>query len=538
MTEFFWPILYWTKQQIFTHRQIPLWNNLHLAGTPLISDPQAPIFYPFNIFALFLPLDTFYLLSFIFHLALGALGMYLTSKFAFKFSKKTSIILSLLWALSPKFFAYLEAGHVGLIYSFAWIPFIILFSLRLRPILLSVSLSLLYYSHLPTFLIVGLATTAIMLRKKAFLPLAIAGIITFALTAPSLIPQLKFQKYSTRYLAIQDKDVYPKWTSVAEAAKAVIIPNMDTEKAITFGFIPTILAILGFLKLKKGYKLLIATFAGLVGLIILNNASPIYPLLLKQNWYLILRVSTRFWILVIPLTLYLIGKTIDKNKVLYFLAIFGIMESIYWGITYFQKPINKNPNLAPKEVYEFLSSDPEIFRVYCLNRCLSQKEAAIYNLELLDGYSTIQQKNFNQHAWQLTGTYWNYYSLSIPPFGADVSNPDIKSLGEYNVKYIIAPQELKTKNLELKTKIKDFYIYENKLSVPRDYEIYTPNHIRLRTTDYSLRQGQIVIPEVYNPGWAAYLNGNEKVPVQETPSALRAINVKSDTKYIDLKYQP
>lgn len=539
LTEFFWPILYWTKEQILKHHQIPLWNNFHLSGTPLVSDPQAPIFYPLNILALFLPLDLFYLISFILHFIFGAIGMYLTSKTAFKFSKSTSLILAFLWALTPKFFASLEAGHVGLVYSFAWIPFIILFSLKRRIVLLSMSLSLLYFSHLPTFLIVGIGTALILLWKKFFLPLIIVGVLTFGLTAVSLVPQIKFQKYSTRYLLIHDKDIYPKWTSKIEAVKAIFIPNMETEKAISLGIIPAFLAVSGFLKLRKKQKILVAAGTFAIGLIMLNNASPIYPWLLKQNWYLLLRVSTRFWLLILPLIIYLIGKAVDKNKFFYFLSILGILESIYWGTIYLQKPIKKNPNLAPREVYEYLAKDKSLFRVYCLNRCLSQKEAAIYNLELLGGYSTIQQKNFNQQAWQLTGAYWDYYTLSIPPFAADTSHPDIKSLGEYNVKYIIAPNELKTENLKLRTKIQNFYIYESNLSVPRNYEIYTPNFIRVHVpSSYFLHHTSYIIPEIYSPGWRAYLNGIEEVPVQETPNSLRAVTIKPETKFVDFKFKP
>lgn len=537
LSEFFWPILYWTKEQILKNHQIPLWNNLHLAGTPLVSDPQAPIFYPLNVFALIMPIDAFFILSFVLHIALAAVGMYFCSKNAFKFSKRTSVILALLWALTPKFFASLEAGHVGLIYSFAWIPFIALAALTVRPILLGFTLTLLYYSHLPTFLIIGAAIAAILVWKKALIPLAVAGVITFSLTAVSLLPQIEFQKYSTRYLLLQNREVYPKWSSTFEAAKATVVPNMDTEKAIGLGILPGVLAFLGFLKLKKTIKWLYGSIAVMVGLIVLNNASPIYSLLIKQDWYVLLRVSTRFWILIIPLALYLIGSVLEKSKLLYFLAVLGIAESMYWGVAYFKKPINKSPNLAPKEVYEFLSKDKSLFRVYCLTRCISQKDAAIYSLELLDGYSTIQQVNFYKHMWQLTGAYWNYYTLALPPLGADTARPDIKSLGEYNVKYIITTKELKNKDLILKQKIVDYYVYENKLSVPRNYKIYTPNFIRVRVPPI-IHNSSFIIPEIYNPNWRAYLNGKEKVPVQETPNALRAVDIKPNTEFVDLRYEP
>lgn len=535
MTEFFWPIVYWTKEQILKNHQIPLWNNLHLAGTPLVSDPQAPIFYPLNIFTLIMPLDFFFAFSFLVHIALAGVGMYFCSKLAFKFSPKISLLLAFLYALSPKIFAYLEAGHVGLVYSFAWIPFIVLGTVSLRPILLGISLSLLYYSHLPTFLIVVFPITAFLLWKRKFKTLAVTGSLTFLLTSISLLPQISWQGQSTRYLLLQDRDVYPKWTSVMEASKAIIIPNIGTEKAIALGILPASLAVLGFLKLKKNQRLLITVASLAIGLMVLNNVSPIYSLLLKQNWYVLLRVSTRFWVLIIILTVYLTGVAISKykSKLIYVLAILAIAESVFRGTAYFKKPVNVNS--TPKEIYEFLAEDKSLFRVYCISRCISQKDAAIYNLELLDGYSTLQQLNFYKHAWQLTGAYWNYYTLSIPPYGIDTKNPDIKSLGEYNVKYIISPTPLKDQNFSLKKRIDNFLIYENKLSVPRNYDIYTPNFIRIKIDKPT---PQLVIPEVFSPGWVAYLDGREKVPVQETPNALRAVDIKSDTKFVDLKYEP
>ena len=469
--------------------------------------------------------------------------MYFLSKNGFKFSKKTSILLAFLYTLTPKVAAYLEAGHVGLVYSVAWIPWILLSVIltRTKPnlklsIIYSIALALLYFSHLPTFLIIA-AASVLFITKKSFVYFLAGAVLTFGLISISFLPQITWQKESTRYLLLESKDVYPKWESKIEAVKAIFIPNMNTEKAIVIGFIPGALAFLGFLKLKRKHKVLAVLFVVTVGLIILNNTSPIYSLLLKQDWYLLLRVSTRFWILVSLLSLYLIGLALEKyrSKIVYILALLAVFESLLGGTKFLSKPVIKNPNLASKEVYEYLSKDKSNFRVYCLSRCLSQRESATYGLELLDGYSTVQQKNFYQHAWQLTGTYWNHYTLAVPPFGADTKNPDLKSLGEYNVKYIISNTPITSRDLILKEKIDQYLIYENKLSKSRDYEIYTPNHIKVNIEKPT---GQIVLPEVYSPGWVAYLNGDMIVPVLETPSALRAVDTLPDTEWVDLKYEP
>lgn len=544
LTEFFWPILYFVKKQILENHQIPLWNNLFLAGTPLVSDPQAPIFYPLNLLALLMPLDVFFILSFIFHITLGAIGMYLCSKKGFNFSRRTSFFLAFFWALAPRLGAYLEAGHVGLIYSVAWIPFALWVALALRKnpnlkhsVLFALSLALIYYSHLPTFLIIAFSLGLFSLTKKSLTYVVAALLMTTGLTAVSLLPQLAWQGASTRYLLLQNPDVYPKWTSVAEAVKAIFTANPNTEKAIVVGIIPSLLAALGFLKLKKPQKLFFAALLTIIGAIILNNASPIYPLLLKQNWYILLRVSTRFWILAVLAFVYLSGLAIEKHKgrLIYFLAILGVLESIFWIGSYLKKPIDKRRDLAPKEVYEYLASDKTLFRVYCLNLCLSQKEAAIYKLELLEGYSTVQQNNFYKHAWGLTGDYWNYYTLSIPPFGANTQNPDVASLGKYNVKYLISKNPLTDKSLLLKKEIGGFNLYENLLAKPRNYELYTPNFIRVKVNP---SDQQLVISEVYSRGWKAYLNGKKEVDVQETPSALRAVDLEEGTTFVDFRYFP
>lgn len=561
LQEFFWPIFYFVKNQIITNHQIPLWNNLILSGTPLLPDPQAPIFYPLNIFALIMPLNLFFIFSFIFHSLIGGVGMYLCSSKGFRFSKTTSIILSLLYITTPKLVGYLEAGHVGLINSMAWIPFVLYATIKLsekaklvNSVFLALSLSLLFYSHLPTFLIIAVSSGIFLLLKKKLAYFLVAVILTFGLTAISILPQIEWQKNSTRYLLLKDKDVYPKWQSVFEIPKLALIPwidginslqNIDSEKWISIGLIPFLLASYGFLKVKRKTKIILSILATLILAITLNNASPLYPILLKQNWYLLLRVSTRFWIFIILILIYLSGVAIEnlsKQKkyklIVYIASFFAIIESIVLGFAYLHKPVKNNQNLAPLGVYEYLASDKSLFRVFCLTRCLSQKTSSVYNLQLLDGYNTVQQKNFNQQAWQLMGAYWNYYTLSIPPIGSytfDQLRPDAKSLGEYNVKYIISPYPLSDKYFNLVKKMDGFLIFENRLLIPRIYEIYKPNYIKANVEGI---QKQLIISEVYSPGWKAYLNGKEEVAVQETPNTLRAVDIKPDTEFVDINYDP
>lgn len=565
---FFWPVYYFVKQQVLLNHSLPYWNNLFLAGTPLLADPQSPLFYPLNIIFLFFPIDSAFLISFILHFFIGGVGMYLCSKRGFGFTKITSVFLALLYIFTPKFMGYVEAGHVGLINSIAWIPFALWASLSLRKnpkltylIIFGVSLALIYYCHLPTFMIISLTFGLLALKKKTISYLVLSVVIVFGLTAISILPQVNWQKYSTRYLLLENKDVYPKWTSVFEPIKNIFIPwhngisslqKINTEKWLALGLISPIIAFWGFLKLKTRAKIFFVCVSFFLFLILYNNASPVYPILLKQDWYLLLRVSTRFWILIILSVIYLSGLAIEKtrSKFLYLIIFLAILESAAIGWSYLNKPVVKNTATAPKEIYEYLSQDKSLYRIFCLNRCLTQKEASIYNFQLLDGYNTIQQRNFYQEAWQLTGTYWNYYTLSIPPLGTFVEKlaPDVKALGRYNVKYIISPYPLTDKNLIQKKVIGSYFIYENKSWSPRAFfisdqksieapvTVYQPNFISIDIPQ--IVDAQIILSEVYSPGWKAYLNGKEPAAVQETPDALRAVDIGPDTKFVEFRYEP
>jgi len=74
-------------------------------------------------------------------------------------TKLTSIIIAILFAISPKFFSYLEAGHLGLIQSWAFIPWVYWATINLitrknvkSAFLLSMFLLLVYTSHILIFL--------------------------------------------------------------------------------------------------------------------------------------------------------------------------------------------------------------------------------------------------------------------------------------------------------------------------------------------------------------------------------------------------
>lgn len=574
LEEFFWPIIYFTKQQILQNHQFPLWNNLFLSGTPLLPDPQSPVFYLPNIIFLLLPIDSGFIVSFIAHTILGAVGTFILARKGLKFSSRVSTFVALLYILTPKLIGHLEAGHFGLVVSYAWLPFILFAIIKLseKPraaysILLAISLSGLFFAHLPTFLVTILASVVFYiilsykkLKSKKITFFILGYLLTFGLTAVTLLPQLEWKDYTTRTQLVEDRDIYPKWETKTEFLKSLFFPwnkvqTLDTEKLITIGLGTSVLAFIGFLYSKRRIQaILLSTFL-LALLIILNNISPIKTLLTSWDPLVYLRVTTRVWFIPALILALLAGFGLEKLKqrglpkiALLLILIFPLGELLLLDWLRVTKPIETRQNLAPTEVYEFLKQNKERFRVFCVNRCIPQKEAALYNLELVEGYSTLQQKNYYNYFIQLSQVFWDKYTLALPPF--EIYNfreiqPHAPTLASYNVKYIIAPHKLKDKNLTLEREIGNYLIYRNSLAKSRTYfqngetaEItkYSPNEIIVKTKGHI--NNQLILSEVWSSGWKAYLDGNREVKINETSSALRQVEIENDTQFVDFKYEP
>lgn len=575
LSEFFYPIFNFIRMNFDKNKELPLWNNVFLSGTPLLPDPQSPLFYIPNIIYLIFTFKQAVYISIFLHLLTGGISFYLLCNSIFKFDQKISTFIACLYIGNIKVFALLEAGHLGLLQAWGWIPLAVylLFSLYkdtklTRAIFLGLVLSFIFYSHVLTFFIcllaIGLLSILInfyykTLNYKFFVQFLLAIILCFSLSAISLIPQISWTGETTRYLLVNKPDVYPKWSSKMELIKLAVTPlienfkNFDTEKAISIGILPAILSIFGFIKLKKSLKIYLIIISIPLLLISLNNSSLIYSVLMRIPAYALLRVSTRVWFIITLILLILSGFGLSKlNKNLQkVIIILGIFEILLTGYLYISKPYSKPKNEITDEIYQLLSSKDEIYRVFCTTRCISQSKASQYNLQLVDGYSTLQQNNYYKLSWQFTNSHWDYYSLSTPPFGIYLYKkiqPDPISLGLLNTKFVISPHTLTDKNFVLYKTISNFKIYKNKLYHPRAWGLqdkeeiplsikyYSPNKIIVNTDNSEITS--ITFSEIYSSGWIAYLNGSEKTEVLENPIGLRSVNIKNDTKYVELVYEP
>ncbi|TSC90505.1 MAG: hypothetical protein G01um10145_177 [Microgenomates group bacterium Gr01-1014_5] len=330
LQEFYWPIFYFIREHIFSDFSLPLWNNMFFSGTPLLPDPQSFLFYLPNIIFLILPIDLAFIISLLTHSLFGGIGAYLVAKHGLGFSEKSSILTGILYLTFPRTAGFIEAGHYGFVTATTWLPFLILSAIKLtkRPnfswsVLLALSLSGLFFSFTTLFIVSALLFILFVAGSYLFLKTssvntlifsALGIILTLGLTAIALLPQLEWLPQTTRYILLQDRDVYPKWNGKIEFIKAIfphiigngkLINQLDSEKWIASGIFLSILALIGFVKLKGIFKILIIIIVSGTILVSLNNVSPLSSLLLSIDWYVLSRVSTRVW--------FMSGKTIFRK---------------------------------------------------------------------------------------------------------------------------------------------------------------------------------------------------------------------------------
>lgn len=581
LQEFFWPIFYFVKKQILENSLFPFWNNMFFSGTPLLPDPQSPLFYFPNLIFLFFSINQAFVISLFFHTFIASLGMYFLAKHGFKMSNFASTFSALVYLSAPKLAGYLEAGHFGLANSLAWLPFVLLAVIKIVQapklswsIFLAFSLSSIFYTHTITFILAVISVFLffvvylLIIKQKSFYKsiifFCLAAILTFGLIAVTLLPQIEWSQNTTRFLLIEDRDVYPKWTSFREFATVIVAPwwenknniwKLDSEKWVTLGALPIILSFVGFLNLSKKSRIAILISVLSVVIISLNNISPIYSFLLSWDWYVLARVATRVWFIPVIIVTLLSGlgierllKTQIKKPILIFIAIITIVEltSISW--IRLLRPREGQTKFASGEIYEFLKKDESQFRVFCVNRCLSQKMVALNGFETIEGYGTLQQKNYYNHFIQLSQVYWDRYTLALPPF--EIYNfreiqPYSPELADYNVKYVIAPYKLTDQRLVEKIKIDDYIIYENTINKGRAYFSngenapilnYQSNSIQVDTSSHPSEE--LILAEVWSPGWKAYINGKELTPIYELKNALRSVKANDNAQFVEFKYEP
>jgi hypothetical protein len=125
-----WPNIEFAVQSLRANGQLPLWRPAIMSGTPFAANPLSGLHYLPHAIFLVVPLAIGFNVLFIAHVWLAGCGVYALLR-AWQVERLAAFVGALTWMATPKLFAHLGAGHVGMVEAVAWMPWAVLASHRL-----------------------------------------------------------------------------------------------------------------------------------------------------------------------------------------------------------------------------------------------------------------------------------------------------------------------------------------------------------------------------------------------------------------------
>ena len=102
---------------------IPFWNPYLFSGTPFLAHPSIAAFYPLTLLFIIFPLNQAFSFFITVHLVISGLGMYwFCRKYCNQFG---ALVAATSFALSGYFAARIYAGHIDLLSTAVWIPWVL-----------------------------------------------------------------------------------------------------------------------------------------------------------------------------------------------------------------------------------------------------------------------------------------------------------------------------------------------------------------------------------------------------------------------------
>jgi hypothetical protein len=232
-----------------------------------------------------------------------------------------------------------------------------------------------------------------------------------------------------------------------------------------------------------------------------------------------------------------------------------------------------------KAVASYLAEQPGLFRTYSPSYSLPSHVAAQAGLQTADGVEPVHLVAYDE-LMALAGGYGDSsFSVTIPPFPADRPlaeafrnvQPDLHLLGLLNVEYLVAAFPMDWPGLTSVAEVDGTYVYRNQHALPRAWVIdspggadgdwaqqltvlanksaqavatgestvwvthYEPDRIKVEVR--SLRDGMLVLSEIWYPGWRATVDGQAQ-PVERVAGILRGVQLPQGTHQVVLVYDP
>lgn len=539
------------KYHIVNNSIIPLWQNYILSGSSFVSDPQSPLFYPPNYLYLILPPDIFFITSFITSFIIGSIGFYLVAK-RLGFSDLVSVVCAIIYAYSPKFTGHFEAGHLSLLLSYMWFPYLIysLISIKDRvnfmgSIILGISLWLVLINYVTIFPYVVFCLLIIVLyfvisgdyKFRQLRDLLLGFILFIFLSLPYLVSTLPYLPYTTRNLIV-DEDIGPRILSYKHFFWGVFYPygfrfnDTGTETVFYFGITVVTIGLFGFLIVKNRYKLSLIILGALSIILALGFKTGIYQYILKAIPLLYLfRITTRFWfipIFIVSLLCgYFINKKVKNNRLMFIILLLVSSDLFIFKSQYFKLKSSSVADFTAgsTDVENIVLGDPGYYRIMCPIGCIRNPIESYKGLTM--GYNPVQLKNYYEYLQKASGYQFASYAPALPPYQTYVDQPQPNSInaGILGVRYVLSPYILIDEGFTLLSKIGDLYVYKNTNEQPRVYGVNqdgSKEAIEILTDKPGFVEAfvpknysSIVLSEIYTPFWKAVDMYGENIPIHE-----------------------
>ena len=325
-----WPNIGFALQSLRANGQLPLWRPAIMSGTPFAANPLSGLHYLPHAVFLLVPLAIGFNVLFIAHVWLAGCGVYALLR-AWQVERLAAFVGALTWMATPKLFAHLGAGHVGMVEAVAWIPWAVLASHRLvehRRTMDAVWLGAVWaiqfladprISFYTLVLTVTYLVAAVVFttrtrsheeggRRSVLISLCLhvlaAGVMFVVLSAALWLPLAEFIRWSNRgTLALAE---VAEWSLPFRQLVGLVLANWSGfhEWTVYVGILPLLLAAVGRQRRNAGrgqnwLALFLLLAWVLAALFSLGTNGPLFPLLFRLVPGLsFLRVPPRAWFIV------------------------------------------------------------------------------------------------------------------------------------------------------------------------------------------------------------------------------------------------
>lgn len=191
-------------------------------------------------------------------------------------------------------------------------------------------------------------------------------------------------------------------------------------------------------------------------------------------------------------------------------------------------------------------------RYFSPSYSLPQHIAAAHGLELADGVTPLQLRDYVQYMADAAGFSGEAYSVTLPPFPTGDPTepwgftPNSDDLGKLSVRTVLSAYPVDASGLEFVDNIDGVYVYEVVEARPRAWveeesggwkfvkELrWTPNRIEIEADG----PGLLVLSEIQYPGWNASIDG-KSAHIMTSDGIFRAVSLTEGTHNVVFEFQP